>query len=674
MQLTVVQKMIAGFVLFGVLLLITNVLSYLGLSQIRASAESVIEQKMPVQSQMQQVQTRILSAGQVSLQGFYSPNLEQLTLSQQAFSDMAAILREELTQLQALNASGQDKQQQQQAIKAAKSYLDSAESMYAQRKQYLTLQQTLREQFQTLDFAGADTGAYLLDISYLRGAEEEPLRSVAGVGGKVDTLILTLTQATEDYIKATDSDDSQSIRQNVEMAMGDVDNNVNYMNTIARGVDTDGLLEAFNEEYQKFVELYTGSGGLFDTQQAKLQAKQQMDSAMASAQQSLSEAQTRLSELFDKVNAETRQGQTAILDEVQSNIIKGVAIMLIAIGLVAVIGTLLARSISKPLNQVRNSLAIIRRGDLTHKAETSSEDEFASLARDVNAVSDSLHEVVSQIIGQEVKLERAVDTSRQLADETLNHVAEQTDQLRDTAHNTEQVREASQTNLEQIQHSSERLADSKGKMTKASDMVSRGQQQIRAQAEQASQSASVIHRLEENTANISGILDVIRNIADQTNLLALNAAIEAARAGEQGRGFAVVADEVRTLASRTQESTQEINDMITSLQSDAQQAVQAITDGQTQADESVALIESVNQEILTVQEVISELADINQQVVDKTGYQDQLLQSVADSINRIVELAEQSAQSTQESNQSIQDITGLMAELHQVVKRFKLKG
>ena len=668
MRLTIINKITLGFGLFGCLLLLTSILSYFGLSGIKDSAQDVVEQKMPVQTSMVKVKTEILSLSVITANGYHVESRDELEVNKQTFDTLSSSFSDDLSRLKSLmpnNAIAKN------AVEVSSSYVSDSNEMYIAINERMNIENALATQLEKVLMTADEASALMLDLSYL-DSNDPSLDTLIGAGTAIDNKLLTMNDSFIELAESNDATQSQNIIEDLEYQLSNLQVDKDYVNRLATSVDDGGTIEAFNEQYELLIGAVNGSTGLIALQRQKLAEVDKAAQAQKRAKQALETALADINTLFDTVQAKSLEGQNAILESVQKNLVRNTIVAVLGLTAAIFLAVIVTRSISKPLGHINKGLSQLSQGNLSTKLPEEGNDEFSALSAKVNSLTDSLRELVGNILEQEKRLIEITKESVELGNKSLSEVDKQREQVTVTSTNTRNVQDKSRSNLTQINEAMDALRTITKQSTGIGMLVQRSSEQVSNQADQAESSAQIIARLDDNSRSIGSILDVIKTIAEQTNLLALNAAIEAARAGEQGRGFAVVADEVRTLANRTHDSTEEIEQMIGNLQKDAAQAVKAINAGREQAQEGVEITQQVSQQVESIREIIERLSDINEHIVEDTEQQDVLLGDVATSLNRIVALADSSAQSTRQSNESTMMLDAQTESLRKAVERFQL--
>lgn len=668
MQLTVVNKIKVGFGLFGCLLLFTSTLSYIGLSDIRDSAEDVVKRKMPVQTQMVQVKTDILSLSVVTATGYHEATPSSLANNKREFDRLSTLF---IKDLDTLTGSLSSDQLMQSAVKASNAYVIYSRDMYASLQHRMETETKLQDKLAQVLRVADEASALMLDLTYI-DAQGPNIETLIGAGTNIDNKLLTMNDSFSELTTNNDINTTTTIVEDLEYQLSNLAVDKEYINRLVEDIDDGGTVAAFNQQYNSLLALLNNEAGLISLQQQKLQHIAEALAQRAKANDALQQAIIDINALFERVQNESIAGQTNIVDTVESNVIKNVAVAAVGLFGAIALAVISTRSISRPLDRINLGLSQLSKGDLSQKLPEDGTDEFAALSAKVNSLTESLRSLVGNILAQEKRLIEITKESVALGEKSLSDVDAQRQQVKKTSTNTQHVQDTSRSNLSQINEAMEALHTVTEQSVAIGKLVERNRTQVINQAKQADISADIIHRLDDNSRSIGSILDVIKTIAEQTNLLALNAAIEAARAGEQGRGFAVVADEVRTLANRTHDSTEEIETMIGNLQKDASDAVKAIKEGRAQAQEGVEITEQVAGQVESIGEIIDRLSRINEHIVSDTRQQDLLLADVAKSLSTIVELADSSATSTRQANESTMLLDAQTESLRKAVERFQL--
>jgi methyl-accepting chemotaxis protein len=331
-----------------------------------------------------------------------------------------------------------------------------------------------------------------------------------------------------------------------------------------------------------------------------------------------------------------------------------------------------ARHISKRTETIIQAMRSLAEGDLSHRCEISGKDEFAWMSSQYNSARKAFSKTVNEILEHSENLSSAAEELSTVTENSKRAVADQNLQ-------TEQVAAAMtamSTTIQEIARSASNAAESANHADSEAAKSNRIMQDtistINSLAREVERTFVFITKLKEESDGIGAVLDVIRGIAEQTNLLALNAAIEAARAGEQGRGFAVVADEVRTLASRTQESTQEIQDMIERLQAGANEAVSVMEEGRRRAETGVAQSAKAGDSIDEINKVVDNIKDMNMHIATAAEEQSATAEEINQSVVTISDISSETAASAEQTAQATEELARLAIRLQDMVGNFKL--
>ncbi|MET2851173.1 chemotaxis protein [Vibrio owensii] len=663
MRGSVIKRMYAGFALIIVLFAVTIAIMMGGMNDIHGKFETVSKSSLPLVSLSNQTSVELLSADKSFKDFLTTENKQRMDEMRQEFAKSQQTFEATLSQLEVASQIypslaepfSQLKELEQSYFTEAKEAMDNYEAMFAAQEEV----QKSSRRFQQLN-------------TELSVGLKEYVADQSSISVKV--------MAKSYFIKLKDAEVITSdalASSNPEFVTEAVTKNrkaVTHLNYAFRGLVTQlpELQKAFGESVEQFTRDVGMRGGVLDQHNNYLSARAALYNNIANLATKVDSSMSILEQFTTTATDKLNESLADAGDIYSAGVTKAIVIAVIVVLFATAIGYHIAQSVREPLTRILKVLESLTEGDMTQRIENRHNNEFSRVSGHINTLADSLHNILVKLNDASENLASTASTNEQTSSQAQGQLNSQREQTANVAtamtemsHSVQEVAQSAQGSLEMVQRVE--TASDQGRNVMNSNISTINQLETR-----LNESVSAVSELQRMSGQIGSILDVIRNIAEQTNLLALNAAIEAARAGEQGRGFAVVADEVRVLASKTTQSTTEIEAMISNLQSSSQSASQVIQSCMSDMEMSVEQASKANSSMEEIQALIIEISQMSTHISQAAAEQSETSADIARSIEDINSIADQSYHAMSSIAQTSESLTQLAHQQNELVHRFKL--
>ncbi|ADZ93142.1 methyl-accepting chemotaxis protein [Marinomonas mediterranea] len=656
MSLSVVQRILIGFGSLLALLLVVAAVSISGsntmqqhLKTVTGDVANITTESTILNDQLALSNIAVLRYLVTKAEQDLEAPFNQYTQGQTGFSDTTVRLNDALTDHPELV------QTLQQIQTKSSGFFDTAEFALKNHKHSIQLQQELANMkldwIESLEFGMDDLTAI---ESYPESKEQEFAASY------IRSQLSSLIDLTNDYFDLTDLGELASMRTEMTKGfarIGDLSQKLN-----------DGDMNSLLTE---FIDNLQSDDGVVNAHYTFNKLNKESESAANRLMESMQQLQQHSAQLLADVSAIRVEARDDAM--LASQLSRSVTYVSVVISIIAalIVALWVSRSIRTPLAEVMRVLGDVAKGDFTQHSNVKTKDEFGELSKWVNSLVARLKDVMQQVSEASGKVENAAHQTHEIAETSQHLMSSQNEKttgvasaMTEMAATVNEVAKNAENSLNKIQSVDKNAEESRDKMQHNIDEV----EKLVAQLEH---STTLVNNVNEHSKNIDQILEVIQGIAEQTNLLALNAAIEAARAGEQGRGFAVVADEVRTLATRTHQSTEEIQTVIQQLQKGVKETVVSMEQCRNNAYTSMDEARNVGTTLDSLRSMMSDIRDLSMQIATAAEQQSLVAQEINQSVHEISDSSETASAEALKGQRSSLSMTELAAEQMQLVAQFK---
>lgn len=486
---------------------------------------------------------------------------------------------------------------------------------------------------------------------------------------RINTQTADLRNFEAVHIISTDADEINKATQDINNVKQLVNESIRTYKQLISSDEESTLMRNFEQKYDDYLAIQKNLLALSENNK-NAEAKALFLGSSLDAYNKYSKDLLELSALNERSAAEASEFGDVIYNR-SVNLMIG--LLVAAVAIVVFISIFISRTLITAITTVQDAMTKMSEGDLTVRIDNQGQNELGQLAISYNRTADKLTEITGQLVSVADNVSSssgALASTMNRADENSQHMLLQVEQVA-TALN-----EMSSTALEMSQNASNAETSASEAMTNVDtghDSLGKSDENSVKIRDSVVESTQIVNQLKVYSTEIGSVIDVINGISEQTNLLALNAAIEAARAGEAGRGFAVVADEVRSLAAKTQQSTIDIQEIITKLQAQAEKADHFMQSNAALVDESQHIAESLREAFAGISQSVSTISDVNTLMATAASEQSSVTDEISGNISATVEMVNQNVIGIGDSTRASQELSQEAAKQKQLLDYFRIR-
>ncbi|TQF71435.1 methyl-accepting chemotaxis protein [Pseudoalteromonas luteoviolacea] len=666
MQLTVSARVMSGFAAVVVLACIIYAVALTGNITIGGSVQKVSKQSVPT-----------LIAGNNMLQSVLLAQLSLVQLEKASTSSQVRGIKNEYDKQKSTNKNAIQQLQEltqpideinvtfKQSRELNNAFFMASDKAFSDVVRVVTLAQKTAELASEFGDMGDETLSYAYDLDGL--SDDETISDV------VNSFVENVENLVDEVNTGLASNIKFEVLNVQSVAKDTLDEMDSQFATIrvAPGIAGTEQVATMADNFASFKGVLIGTESALAARVNTLSEKEKVGKGIQSANESANKLQMQLKELNERIITLTDEAQSEAKLAIEESQTVTTSLTVVMVILSILIAYYVINSIRGPLYTIIDLINRAAKGDLTVQFSDFKKDEFGQLADNMQKLITSLASILREVSNNSQVLASTAEQTNIISEQSCSSAAQQSDQMTSMSSSISQMKETVSSVTNSIHETLEHVKQASSEASCGEQRLQNNVAEIKELEASIEKSANAISMLSSELDNINSVLAVIRSIAEQTNLLALNAAIEAARAGEQGRGFAVVADEVRTLASRAQNATEEIEKAISGLQEGARDAVTTMSTSQKETQACVEGIESVKDTLVSIVGSVETIKDMSQQIAAASEEQSLAAMSQYENVQHMHEITELTSNHAKENQQASRQLAEMAETLRAMMSQFK---